>query len=234
MLRSLILAAMALAVAAPSANAAVADRWVPVYDASDGVRMRGSFMHFGPKAAKLYRTLAGRDYTSACFGSEGTSGMEVGRVPRKRGRVEIAKMGPADVCFLSTRLRDDGSCVPTTTLGIAPGERPWCARAIVALNAAGRAEVDAFARAAEVSEVFFSRSNTVADLQEDYGPDVVALPTPDAAPPVGKVGVFDDGRTRVVAALLADGTRRFARRDGDVFSTNVAQLARDPEVLTFP
>ncbi len=103
---------------------------------------------------------------------------------------------------------------------------------IVALSDDGRAYLDAFARSVELSEVFFSPTTTVADLQRRYGPDVVALAGPDASPPAGTVGFFDDGRTRTVAALLADGTRRFARMDGDVFSTNVPQLTCDPEVLT--
>ena len=103
---------------------------------------------------------------------------------------------------------------------------------IVALSADGRAYLDGFSRAAELTAVFFHWARSLADLQRSYGTDVVALPAPDAAPPVGKVGYLDDGHTRAVAAVLEDGTRRFVRRDGDVFSTNVEQLARDPEVLT--
>lgn len=237
MLRSILLAAIALAVAVPSANAALADKWLPVYDAADGVTVTGKgeerFVRFAPKAAALYRSLAGRQYTSGCAGADGTSGMDVGRVPRKRGRVEIAGTDKPDLCFISARLRgSDPSCILTTTLGVGPGERPWCARVIVALNAAGRAHLDALARAAELIAVFYANRQTLAEQQKAYGPDVVALATPDELPPAGKVGFFDDGRVRVAAALLADGTRRFVRRDGDVFSTNVEQLTRDPEVLT--
>ena len=54
--------------------------------------------------------------------------MDVGRIPRKRGRVEISGLPGADVCFISARLRgSDRSCVLTTTLGLAPDEAPWCA-----------------------------------------------------------------------------------------------------------
>lgn len=240
-LRALCLILFAFAAFAPTANAAVADGWIPVFDAADGVTVVGPandetiYVRFGSRAAKLYRSLAGRDYTSGCFGSKGTSGMDVGRVPRKRGRVEISGHKGAEVCFVSTRLRNgDDSCVLTTTRGIAPGERPWCARVVVALNDAGRVFVDDFARASELMAVFFSRSKALAELQRAYGRDVVALATPDEAPPVGKVGFFDDGHIRVAAAMLVNGTKRFVRRDGDVFSTNVERLARDPEVLTLP
>ena len=47
----------------PSAHASVADRVVPVYDAADGVTADERFVRFGPKAAKLFRGLAGRQYT---------------------------------------------------------------------------------------------------------------------------------------------------------------------------
>ena len=86
--------------------------------------------------------------------------------------------------------------------GLAPDEAPWCARVIVALSADGRAYLDGFSRAAELTAVFFHWARSLADLQRSYGTDVVALPAPDAAPPVGKVGYFDDGHTRAVAAVL--------------------------------
>ena len=73
---------------------------------------------------------------------------------------------------------------------------------IVALSADGRAYLDGFSRAAELTAVFFHWARSLADLQRSYGTDVVALPAPDAAPPVGKVGYFDDGHTRAVAAVL--------------------------------
>jgi hypothetical protein len=47
-----------------------------------------------------------------------------------------------------------------------------------------------------------------------------------------KVGHYDDGRTRVLAAVLADGPRKFARMDGDVYSSNVPALYGDWDRLT--
>jgi hypothetical protein len=67
-------------------------------------------------------------------------------------------------------------------------------------------------------------STPLARLQRIFGPDVVALAEPDAAPPPGKVGYWQDGETTVVAVSLSDGRRRFVRHDGDVYSTNVSEL----------
>ena len=56
-MRAFFLCAVVLAVCAPSANAGVIDRFVPVYDASDGVNVAREggkvVFRFGPKAAKL-------------------------------------------------------------------------------------------------------------------------------------------------------------------------------------
>ena len=52
--RALPLTLLALAVA-PDAHAAVADRFVPYYDAADGVRVgRDHTLRFAPKAKRIY------------------------------------------------------------------------------------------------------------------------------------------------------------------------------------
>jgi hypothetical protein len=241
MLRLLMVLA-GFAVTAPTAQAAVADRWVPIVDASDDVHVgqaKGeTYLRFGPKAAKLYRTLAGRSYTSGCMaeqpGGQGGSGASDGRLPRKRTRVFIAGLPGADVCFIASPIRaSDDRCLFASMPELVPGERLQCLRVIIALSDQGRAYVDAYARMMEIATIFFDEDPlSFAELQEDLGADVVALPTPDAAPPAGKVGHFDDGHTRVISALLADGTRKFARMDGDVYSSNVPALYGDWDFLT--
>ena len=93
-----------------------ADRFVPFVDASDDVHVgtaRGGTRTCasGPKAAKLYRTLAGRTYTSGCIadppGGQGTSAGG-DRAPRKRGRLYIGDLRGADVCFIASPLRAVG------------------------------------------------------------------------------------------------------------------------------
>jgi hypothetical protein len=69
--RSVLLSVAALALGPSAACAAIADSVVPVYDARDGVSIgKGStgirFLRFGPKAATIYRGLAGRKALVAC------------------------------------------------------------------------------------------------------------------------------------------------------------------------
>ena len=98
-----------------------------------------------------------------------------------------------------------------------------CVRLLVALNDAGRAQLDAFARAVELDLAF---TTPLEELREEVGASaIVALPAPDAAPAPGQVGVFDDGVTRTAAALRADGQRLFVTRSAGVFSTNVPALS---------
>ena len=240
-IRALCLTLFTLAAVAPPANAAYADRFVPFVDASDDVHVgtaRGEmYVRFGPKAAKLYRQLAGRTYTSGCIadppGGQGTSeGSD--RAPRKRGRLRVGDLRGADVCFIASPMRaSDDRCLFGRVPDLASGEAPECLRIIVAMSDQGRAYVDAYARTLEIATLFFDEEPlSFPELQKSLGADVVALPNPDASPPQGKVGHFDDGRTRVISALLADGTRKFARMDGDVYSSNVPALYGDWDLLT--
>ena len=64
----------------------------------------------------------------------------------------------------------------------------------------------------------------LAEVIQTAGLDVVALEQPHAVPAPGKTGVYLNGVTRVVAVTLRDGTRKFVRWDGDVYSTNVADF----------
>jgi len=217
MLRALLLAAIALAVAAPSANAALADRYVPWHGAEDGVKVRSASVGFDAKAARIYRRLAGREVTVECFGEEPLPGGGtrhyggVGSMDAPRKRHSLYLLG-GDVCSYATKqrrgeddcIRGDDSPYPT-----------GCVRLIVARTERGRVYLDRFSRAFEIAHV------ANAEDPAQLGPDVTVLPSADAAPPAGKVGYFVQGTTKVVAALLEDGTRWFVRTDGDVTTTNV-------------
>src|SRR5262245_1208445 len=95
--RALCLTLLAL-VCAPSAQAAIADRYVPAYDASVGVTV-GESIHFAPKAAAIYKRIAGRRALVGCGDIEATSigdglsssgyGSSIVTIPRRRGPVRM-------------------------------------------------------------------------------------------------------------------------------------------------
>lgn len=147
--------------------------------------------------------------------------------PRARSRLTITTGRQADVCFISTAERISDSCVSAWT-----DRDRECVCLVVALTDRGRAMVDEISRTFEIGGIFFEDEVPFPELKEFLGDDLVALDSPDASPPPGVVGVFDDGNTRVVAALLANGTRWFARTDGGVYSTNVPRLFGDRDALT--
>jgi hypothetical protein len=98
-----------------------------------------------------------------------------------------------------------------------------CVRVIVALTGKGRAGLDERSRAIELDVVFGA---PLAEIHEEYGAGTaVALDGPDASPPLGKIGVFQNAQTTLAVALLADGRRWFVRQEGDLFSTNVPALS---------
>src|SRR3954454_13943430 len=142
--RSVLLSVAALALGPPAACAAVADSVVPFYDTSDGVSVgHGSngirFLRFGPKAARIYRGLAGRNALVACgtvtpkpnggkLVSTGFGSSEM-KLPRKRGRVYLLDdRRDAELCTVSTkRTKADRSCLSNSA-----GDKR-CVRVIVAL-----------------------------------------------------------------------------------------------------
>jgi hypothetical protein len=240
--RALGLALLVLALGAPSAGAEVADRFMPVYDASDGVRVVRSstgepLVRFGPKAASIYRAIRGRRAMIGCGGVEPerlggsglvTTGFMSGtfRLPRRRGPVRTWTDG--DVGFIATRAgKDRRGC-----MALSETDTNWCARVIVAVTDPGAAYLDAHARALELSRTIIV-ANLALGVLADKAPierarlqlgtdDVVALASPDASPPAGQVGYWTDGKAGYAAvALLRDGGRVFARFADGVFSTNV-------------
>lgn len=239
-LRTLLLSSLLLVVLTPAAEAGFADKLLPTVDASKGVtasaNARSVRITFGPRAAKLYRTLAGENARVGCgdpsvrsVGNISSSSSSDGptirssgglwwldrKLPRRRGTVSFHRAQSADLCFITTdERRSDEGCMPFIS---------DCVRLLVAVNDTGRASLDVFARAIELDLAF---STPLEDLREDVGANaIVALPAPDAVPAHGQVGVFDDGVTRTVAAMRADGQRLFVSRSAGVFSTNVPALS---------
>ena len=120
-LRSLVLALLALALAAPAAGAEVTDK-LPVLGAGDGVRVtleaRGAELRLGPKAAKLYRGLSGRRAVLVCgFWHEIGRDTVVSRtlLPRRRSSFRLSFEGGVPTSVRSprrdvTRTRSARSC----------------------------------------------------------------------------------------------------------------------------
>jgi hypothetical protein len=251
-MRAFFLSVAVLAVAAPAAGAAIADQVVPVYDAADGVTAgqtaHGTFLRFGPKAAKLYKKFAGHTVGVGCGrpsvdtdegggggSTDGTSWLHGGgylstdrRMPSKRGRVGLQFIGdPYDVCFIATKRRpSDDNCLPVSSFENADDP---CVRLIVALTEQGIADIDERSRVIELGELFGA---PLADAQHEFGSDVVVLDSPDASPPVGKVGLYQVGVNTAAVALLRDGRRLFVRQDGEVYSTNVRPLSGGEDVFS--
>jgi hypothetical protein len=240
--RPFLLALLALACSAPAAGAStLGDLFVPDYDAADGVTVRVgsdriSYMHFGPKAAKLWSTIGGRRATVACgrvtpedLGdglSTTSSGSSRVTLPKRRTRVFLLdSSGDAELCLIATnRRKNEGAgCIPLS----APDDNT-CIRVLVALTDSGRAFVDAKKRAIELVTVPAYQSLENGDdsgrLKAFLEPYVIALPDPDAAPPAGKVGYWTQGEDAVYSSLLADGKRAFVSMRGGVYSTNVEDL----------
>ena len=60
-------------------------------------------------------------------------------------------------------------------------------RFVVALTAQGLADIDERSRVLELGALFGA---ALAEAQREFGADVVALDSPDASPPLGKVGIY--------------------------------------------
>jgi hypothetical protein len=227
-----------LVVLAPSAGAAtLGDGYIPDAETLPGVtvtvgKQGERSLRFGAKAAKVYRTLAGKRATYSCAVLEnddgwlrvdaGTSQRET--LPRRANRViRLARSTGVDVCALSTK-RNEKRDVPCS---IPSDNERECVRVIVALTDAGRTYLDAKKRAIELFVVATSidaLAEQGRDLQKVFGDSVVALASPDASPPVGKVGYIRQPNGLATASLLASGERAFLSIQNGVYSTNVPDL----------
>jgi hypothetical protein len=228
-MRPLILALFALALAAPAARAEVTDK-LPVLGASDGIRLklnaRAGELRFGAKAAKLYRDLSGRRAVLVCgFWEDGGPDTVTTNavLPRRRGSARLRFGGRPDVCAVATRRRNADQECPLMRV-----EFPeHCTKVIVVMTDRGRAEMDALARSYDLLNADYQLRGyprdwaTPLEWLDGSVRSTVALPTPDASPPADKLGYWHESETSyAIVTLLADGSRRFLRRDGDVVSTN--------------
>jgi len=237
---SLLASLLALLVASP-VHASVAERYLPIYDASDDVHVRagGDSLRFGPKAAKLYKTIAGKRAYVGCaevssddgrFDRDGFMAHPSYRIPKRRGVVLMWTSG--DYCAIATkRGKADGPCLSVSD------EKDVCVRVIVATSDKGRAFLDQRSRSIELSVAMtvvpiaadpnarIPGATRLERVQAFLGLDVVELATPEDSPPAGKVGYWLEGVNLTAVVLLADGTRRFARFQDGVFSTNDLDLA---------
>jgi hypothetical protein len=233
--RSLLSALLALCLVAPAADAAtLGDGYVPDAEAMPGLSVHAGargvrVLRFGPKAAKLYRTLAGRRATLACgsvvpddgwLANDGSMSTTV-RLPRRRGPVAFPDSGPdADVCAIATkhRAREVGPCSPPS------GMKKRCIRVIASLTAIGRAYLDEKKRTIELFAVTLLLSLGNDEARKALAPLLYELPSPDASPPAGKVGYLRSEDGFAAAALLATGARAFMTHQDGVYSTNVPDL----------
>jgi hypothetical protein len=185
---------------------------------ADGTIRSGGGSSFDPNTGRMVMDGSGYLWTEKRF-------------PRRRGRVDFGFAGdPYDVCFVATKVgRNDDECLPLvreSPIGI--GEN-LCVRMIATLTDAGRAMIDERSRLIELELVEDAGDTSLAEFQHYFGEDVVALDSPDATPPLGKVGIFRNGTTTATVVLLADGRRLFVRHDGEVYSTNVSAFSGGDE-----
>ena len=205
-------------------------------------------MHFGPKAAKLYRGLAGKRRALVACGritpDEGEGPIVVGGGLRlvvhevagaSAARVYLMdSSGDAELCAIATKhTKADRTC-----MAISSDDEGQCARVIVALTDSGRAYLAADkstdrARSSCPSLIGL-RESMPAEVKAFYDKYIVTLPGPDASPPAGTGRLLDcQGENLVVANLLPDGTRRFVSHQSGVYSTNVEQfMGGDDDAFT--
>ena len=247
--RSLFAILLALVFASP-ANAAVADRILPFYDAADGVRVVRSstgeaLIRFDRKAAKIFKSVAGKRAEVGCGtvtaeplgdGPLSTTGFMTNpdfKLPKRRGTVRMwTGDQDTEICAISTkRVKNDPHCfAPDSTSKL-------CVRVAVAVKPSGVAYLDARARSIELALAStylglaldpswkVPGNTTLERMRTLLGPDVVELATPDGSPPAGTVGYWTDGvKNFALVALLADGSRRFVRIQDGVYSTNDENL----------
>ena len=230
----IVLVAVALV---PSAAAAQ----LPVGEA-DGVRIvRESgriVVVFTPRAAQLYRRLAGRFVGVEChelidpdggpFQSVG-SGYTVFRAPRQGRRLRTGDHARWDYCRVWLEAR-------TVRRNGRRERRPRALIVSIPLTQRGAIRLDEQAKASVLLKLevavgiiayrlglkTFPTPPQV--LARTRSPRVVALPTADATPPAGSVGYYSDGQQRAALVILsASGRRLFIGYEGDgVVRTNVA------------
>ena len=236
--RLAVLSALLGAVIAAS-SAPAAEAQLPVGEA-DGVRVvreRGAIVVvFTPRAAKLYRRVAGKRVSVLCTefeeGSVKSGGITL-RAPQRRRPLRTGDLTRGeDYCrvWLEARTVRRGGrrlrrsrevivSIPLTQRGavfLDEQERAISLRnllLIIGLESEGNA--DSWPTAAELQGSRIGRR---------LGPRLVALENPTDTPPAGPIGYYSDGEQHVVVAIVsASGRRLFVEFEADgVLRTNVA------------
>jgi hypothetical protein len=232
-----LIAALLLAMAASSAPAADAQLRVGEADGVRIVRERGAIVVvFTPRAAKLYRRVAGKRVSVLCW--EFTEGGVNGgggslRAPKRRRPLRTGDLTRGmDYCRVWLEAR-------TVRRG---GQRLRRSREVIVsipLTQRGAVFLDEQEKAISLQSLLLiirleSEGNvdtwpTAAELQggrigRRLGPRLVALENPTDTPPADTIGYYSVGEQHVVVAIVsASGRRLFIEFEADgVLRTNVA------------
>ena len=231
-----------LAVTAVSLFPAAAEAQLPVGQA-DGVRIvreRGAIVVvFTQRAERLYRRVRGRRVSVYCFerslpDENGfysvNSGGSTFRMPKRSRRLWTGDLTRGiDYCRVRLEPRGRGRrpargrspvvAIPLTQRGAVYLDEQSKARSLQSLLlVASLIDRDGFPTAAEIQD-FVERNG-----RGNVPSGLVALPSPDATPPAGKLGYYSDGGQRAAAVTLSASRRRLfiEYQPEGVLRTNVA------------
>jgi hypothetical protein len=215
---------------------------LPVGEA-DGVRIvrdrQGAIVvKFTPRAAKLWRRMAGRRVSVFCTdlpapGSNGDVIADGGTTFRAPKRGRTLRTGDLtrglDYCrvLLARRPRRPLVSIPLTQTGaVHLDERAKAVRLTTILSlaklVASEEDLAGYPTHAQLTD--FLASLRPRPIGERMARGIVALATPAATPPAGKVGYYSDGIERVAVVVLSRSARRLfvEFESGGVLRTNVA------------
>ena len=214
-IRAVVLAvvlSLVFGMGAQSASAQVAgeDEGVTAVRGSHGIVLR-----FGPRAARVYRRIAGRRVVVSCstvsplgggFSEDGGSSESM-RAPRRGRRIRTFTGGRVDYCSvrLGKPTRQVVAAAPLTADGrtfLDERETAWLL--MVPFEVADQGAVPP----------------STAELVALGRGHVVALEGPGGTPPPGKLGYWNDGTLVAAVAMTAKGRRLFFETEGDVVRTN--------------
>jgi hypothetical protein len=229
-----------LAIAVPAAEAAPN---LPVGEA-DGVRVRSDngaiAVVFTPRAARLYRRIAGRVITIGCTDLPSRRNLGITGIPSKLETFRAPKRR-STLRTISVPAEDQDYCRVWRGRSAETGDRVVS----VPLTQTGAVYLDEEARVREMGQlitfagILADRRRslswpTAADLFDaefggrrvrDFWPrPLAALDSPSATPPAGALGYYSDGAEHIAVVIVsASGRRLFYELDADdVLRTNVA------------